>query len=258
MVKLIDTHSHLFVTEFDADRGDMIARAQAAGIEKIFLPNIDLDSIAPMNALAAQYPGLMYAMLALHPCDVKDNYAEVLDKIENELFANRNQYFGIGETGIDLYWDKSTFDIQVKSFERHVKWSQQTNLPIIIHARESINELIAILNKPHNKGISGVFHCFTGTIEQAKQILDLGLYLGIGGVLTYKKAGLDEVLKQLDLDRIVLETDSPYLAPVPMRGKRNESAFILHVAEKLAEVKGMTLEEIADITHRNAKQLFRV
>ncbi|MCO6495441.1 MAG: TatD family hydrolase [Bacteroidetes bacterium] len=258
MVRLIDTHSHLFVADFDNDRAEVIKRAKEAGVEKVFLPNIDFDSIIPMNNLSAEYADFCYSMIALHPCDVKENYEEILDKIEKELFENQSKYFGIGETGIDLYWDKSTFDIQVKSFERHISWSRQTKLPIIIHARDSINELIEILSKPKNKDIIGVFHCFTGDLEQAKKIIDLGFYLGIGGVLTYKKSGLDEVLKILDLNRIVLETDSPYLAPVPMRGKRNESSFIRHVAEKLAEIKGVTVEDIGEITSQNACKLFGV
>lgn len=257
MVKLIDTHSHLFVKEFDVDRDLMIARAKAVGVEKIFLPNIDLNTIKPMNDLSEKYQGLCYSMLALHPCDVKEDYEETLQQIEHELLHNTEQYIGIGETGIDLYWDKSTFHQQTASFERHIRWSQQTGLPIVIHARDSINEIITLLQKPQNRGVTGVFHCFTGDFQQANQIINLGFYLGIGGVLTYKKSGLDSVIQQLSLDNIILETDSPYLAPVPMRGKRNESAFILHVAETLATIKGKSVEEIGAITSKNALQLFK-
>jgi len=254
--KLIDTHAHLYASQFDEDRGAMINRALEAGVEKIFLPNIDLDSIKGMHDLIEKYPGICYPMMGLHPCDVKEGFEEVLAKIEKELFTNLDKYIAVGETGIDLYWDKSTLNWQVQAFEVQITWCQQTGLPIVIHARDSIDELIAILQKPKNKGITGVFHCFTGNLTQAQQILELGFYLGLGGVLTFKKSPLVEVVKDLPIDRLILETDSPYLAPMPHRGKRNESAYVQFVAQKLAEIKDISLTQVAETTTANALRLF--
>lgn len=252
---LIDTHSHIYQPAFDEDRDAMVHRALDAGVQKILLPNIDLESIPRMHALVDAFPEVCSPMMGLHPCDVKNDFEEVLASMKEQL--ERRPYVAIGETGIDLYWDKTTFDIQCKAFEIQVGWAKETGLPIVIHARESIDELIAILDRHNDASLRGVFHCFTGHEDQAKHILSYGdFYLGIGGVLTYPKAGLDAVVRELPLDRLILETDSPYLPPVPYRGKRNESAYVRIVAEHLAKVKNVTFEEVVQTTTENSLRLF--
>jgi TatD DNase family protein len=255
---LIDTHAHLYADAFDSDRSEMILRAQSEGVNKIFLPNIDIQSIKGMMQLVAEFPDVCYPMMGLHPCDVKEDFEKLLAEIEQKLFENPKQFVAIGETGIDLYWDKSTLEWQVASLEKHIEWAKQTKLPLVIHARESLDELIAIFQNPAHLGVSGVFHCFTGNLDQAKAVLDFGFYLGIGGVATFKNSGLCNVLPQIPIDRIVLETDAPYLAPVPHRGKRNESAYVKLVAHKVAEFYGKSFEEIAVQTTENAHKLFRL
>ncbi|MFN6013533.1 MAG: TatD family hydrolase [Flavobacteriales bacterium] len=253
----IDTHTHLFSPSFDEDRPDVIKRALQAGVEVMLLPNIDIESIGPMYELSAQYPENCFPMMGLHPGSVDADWEKKLEVIRQHLFSKKN--FAVGEIGMDLYWDKTFKDQQAEAFRLQISWAKELSLPIVIHAREAFNEIFEIVDDLYDDALTGVFHCFTGTVDQAKKIAEYGGFkLGIGGVLTYKKSGLDEVIKHLSLDIMILETDSPYLPPTPHRGKRNESAYLLHVAEKLAEVKGMTLKEVADATSLNAKSLFKL
>ncbi len=252
---LIDTHSHIYQPAFDEDRAAMVQRALDAGVQKILLPNIDLESIPRMDALVQAFPEVCYPMMGLHPCDVKEDFEHVLSIMSGHLA--QGAYVAIGETGIDLYWDKSTYDLQCRAFEIQVEWAKQYGLPIVIHARESIDELIAILDRLNDDRLTGVFHCFTGTLPQGQHILSYGgFYLGIGGVLTYPKSGLAQVVAELPMAALILETDSPYLPPVPYRGKRNESAYVRIVAEHLAKVKNVTFEEVVQTTTENSLRLF--
>jgi TatD DNase family protein len=252
---LIDTHSHLYQPAFDEDREQMVQRALEAGVQKILLPNIDIESISRMHALEAAFPNHCYAMMGLHPCDVKGDFEQVLKQMHEQL--GQRKYVAIGETGIDLYWDRSTFDLQCAAFEIQLQWAKKYQLPIVIHARDSIDELIGILDRHNDQSLTGVFHCFTGSKTQAEHIIAYGgFYLGIGGVLTYPKAGLSEVVAELPMDRLILETDAPYLPPVPYRGKRNESSYVRYVAEHLAKIKNITFEEVAQTTTQNALKLF--
>ncbi|MBZ4188463.1 TatD family hydrolase [Niabella beijingensis] len=251
---LIDTHSHIYSKEFDADRTEMLRRAFDAGIAPILMPAIDSETHAAMLQLEADYPGRCISMIGLHPVSVKEDFREELKQIEQLL--TRRPFVAIGETGLDFYWDLTFKEQQVAAFEQQIEWALAYQLPIVIHSRESTDDCLEIIKKFTPKGLKGIFHCFGGTLTQAQAITDQGFYLGIGGVLTFKKSGLDQVLKQLPLDQIVLETDAPYLAPVPFRGKRNEPAYLLQVAQKLAEVKEMDLAGIAAATTANAKKLF--
>ncbi len=251
---LIDTHTHLYLKQFDDDRKEVIERAEKAGIKKFFLPNIDSQSIDAMLQMEIDFPDNCFAMMGLHPCSVKENFEEELQIVENWL--QKRKFCAIGEIGIDLYWDKSFFEQQKKSFLTQVEWAIDLQLPIVIHCRESIDIVIDLL-QPYNGKVKGIFHCFGGTAEQAKRIIDLDFLMGIGGVLTFKKAKLDEVIQEIPLEYLVLETDSPYLAPVPYRGKRNESSYVKIVAEKMAEAKNVTLEKVAELTTNNALNLFK-
>ena len=254
---LIDTHTHLYLDAFNDDREAVIRRALEAGVKQFLLPNIDLESVAGMHALCDAYPSVCFPMMGLHPCDVKDGFEEVLS-VMREKFSQRN-YVAVGEIGIDLYWDKTTLPIQIRAFEMQIQWAKELELPIVIHARDSFNEIFEVMDRLHDESLRGVFHCFTGNAEQAQKILDYGNFLlGIGGVLTYEKSGLAEVVKDIPLEKIVLETDSPFLTPKPYRGKRNESAYVKFVAEKLAEVTQLSLLEIAEVTTANAIRMFRL
>lgn len=256
-MQFVDTHTHLFSPSFDEDRTEIVQRAIKVGIETMLLPNIDVESIEPMYNLCAQFPQNCYPMMGLHPGSVDEKWEENLAIIQMNLFERKN--CAVGEIGMDLYWDKTFVNEQAEAFRRQVNWAKELNLPIVIHAREAFDEIFAIVDELNDERLTGVFHCFTGTLEQAKKIQNYGGFkLGIGGVLTYKKAGLDEILKDVDLSELILETDSPYLPPTPHRGKRNESAYLLHVAEKLADVKGITLAEVAQITTKNANELFKL
>ncbi len=250
---LIDTHTHLYLKQFDDDRKEVIERAEEAGIKKFFLPNIDSQSIDAMLQMEIDFPDKCFAMMGLHPCSVKENYEEELQIVENWL--QKRKFCAIGEIGIDLYWDKSFFEQQKKSFLTQVEWAIDLQLPIVIHCRESIDIVIDLL-QPYKGKLKGIFHCFGGTVEQAKRIMDLEFLMGIGGVLTFKKAKLDEVIEEIPLEYLVLETDSPYLAPAPYRGKRNESSYVKIVAEKMAEAKNISLEEVSLATTNNALNLF--
>lgn len=253
-MKLIDTHAHLYSRKFDSDRDEMMARAVERGIEQFYLPNIDSSSIEGMLALETAYPERCFAMMGLHPCSVQENYEEELSIVRSWL--DKRRFCAIGEIGIDLYWDKSTLPIQEIAFKKQIDWALEFDLPIVIHARESLEEILAIVEEVKHERLRGIFHCFTGDIRQAERAIKLGFYLGIGGVLTFKNAGLDKTIAEIDLEHLVLETDAPYLAPVPKRGKRNESAYVYFVAEKLSEIKGISLEEIAAVTTANAEKIF--
>lgn len=253
----VDTHTHLFSPSFDEDRTEVVQRAINAGVEILLLPNIDIESIEPMYQLCAQFPHNCLPMMGLHPGSVDENWEENLALIQKNLFERKN--CAVGEIGMDLYWDKTFVNEQAEAFRRQVNWAKELNLPIVIHARDAFDEIFAIVDELNDERLTGVFHCFTGTLEQAKKIQNYGGFkLGIGGVLTYKKAGLDEVLTQIELSELILETDSPYLPPTPHRGKRNESAYLLHIAEKLADVKGIRLSEVAKVTTKNAHELFKL
>lgn len=255
MRQLIDTHAHLYSPKFDQDRPDMVRRAIAQGVARMYLPNIDSESIQPMLDLEAAFPEHCFAMMGLHPGHVQpDTWEQELALVEKWL-AER-AWVGVGETGIDLYWDKSTLEIQKKSFARQIEWAKDLDLPIIIHSRESNEECLELVKNGQDGRLRGIFHCFSGTLEQAQRMIDLGFMLGIGGTLTYARSELPEVLREVPLESIVLETDSPYLPPVPNRGKRNESAYVALVAEKLSEVKVLPLEKIARVTTANALRMF--
>lgn len=252
---LIDTHAHLYAKEFDFDRDAMISRAISQGVEKFYLPNVDLESIPRMLELEAKYPERCFAMMGLHPCSVEADYKTVLSEIEKQLFARK--FVAVGEIGLDYYWSKDFIAAQKDAFRTQCRWAIDLNIPIIIHARESMDDLIQIVKEEKkDERLRGIFHCFGGTLEQAQQIIDLGFWMGIGGVLSYKKSGLDEIVKDIPLEWLVLETDAPYLTPVPHRGKRNESAYLYHIAERLADIKGISLDQLAVITSENALKIF--
>ncbi len=251
---LIDTHTHLYLPQFKDDIDTVIGHAQAEGIEKFYLPNIDSTSIDSMLELENRFPGKCFPMMGLHPCSVKKNYKQELAIVEEWL--DKRAFCAVGEIGIDLYWDKTFLEEQKEAFLTQVGWAKELGIPIVIHARESLDILIDLVTKEQDGRLTGIFHCFTGTPEQARAIIGLGFYMGIGGVLTYKNAGLDVTVKDIPLDYLVLETDAPYLTPVPYRGKRNESAYIRIIAEKLSEIKKMDFAEIAATSTTNAKKIF--
>ncbi len=251
---LTDTHAHIYVKEFAADRDDMLLRAKAAGLRKIYMPNIDSSSIDDMLSLELHHPDLCVAMMGLHPCSVKKDFEKELYVMEGWLA--RRTFAAIGEMGTDLYWDKTFWDQQKEAFAIQVRWAKQYGLPLVIHCRESIDETIELLSPLAGNGLTGIFHCFTGSSSQAEKIVELGFYIGVGGVSTFKNGGLDKVLPLVPPGRIVLETDSPYLAPVPYRGKRNEPAYLTLIAERVAAVTGMSLNELEETTTRNAAAVF--
>ena len=252
---MIDTHTHLFSSKFDSDREAVIQRAIAAGVERMYLPNIDVASVEPMLVLAKAYPDRCYPMLGLHPTSVKANYRSQLDQLSRRL--DERAWAAIGEIGTDLYWSDEFWAEQQDAFRVQCEWALQLDRPVAVHCRNSIDETLALIQPYTERGLRGVFHCFTGTLDQAKRAVDLGLYLGIGGVLTYKNRGeLDQVVTGVDADKLVIETDSPYLAPVPKRGKRNESAYLPHVLAALASIRDEDVAVTEELTTRNAHQLF--
>jgi TatD DNase family protein len=255
-MNLIDTHCHIYSADFDADRAAMLARAEVEGITKMLMPAIDNSTHEQMMQLEMKFPDRCKAMMALHPGSVKENYQDELRLVEN--WFSQRPFIGVGETGLDFYWDLTFKKEQYEVFQRHIEWALHYNLPVVIHSRNSIDECIAMIEKNQNGSLTGVFHCFSGSLDQARKIVDLGFYLGIGGVVTFKKSGLDTLIEQSSLENIVLETDAPYLAPVPFRGKRNEVSYIKYVAQKLADVKKISVEDVAHITTRNAQKLFRL
>lgn len=252
----IDTHSHIYSEDFIHDRDEALKRASESGIKKIVLPNIDSGSIKHMLDLADAYPHYCFPLIGLHPTSVEDDYREELDAIE--YWLQRRKFYGIGEIGIDLYWDSKYAEEQKEAFRYQIQLAKQLNLPIVVHVRNSFNETYQIVKEEQDGTLKGIFHCFTGTEEEAKQITDLGFLLGIGGVLTFKNSDLDQVISNVDPQHLVLETDAPYLAPVPKRGKRNESSYLIHIAQKLAEVYHLPLTRIAEITTSNARDLFGI
>jgi TatD DNase family protein len=253
---MIDTHCHIYLKEFDADRAEMVTRAKNAGIDKFLFPAIDNETHISMLRLEDEFPGQCYAMMGLHPCSVKAHFEDELTTVGQYL--EKRKFIAIGEIGLDFYWDLNFKEQQLEAFNRQMGWAQEFNIPIVIHSRDSIDECIEAVAKKQNGKLKGVFHCFGGSPEQANKIIDLGFYLGIGGVVTFKKSGLDSVLRNIDIKHILLETDAPYLAPVPFRGKRNECSYLKLVAEKIAEIKNVSLAEVDLITTKNAETLFGI
>ncbi|WP_312335639.1 TatD family hydrolase [Sphingobacterium sp.] len=253
---LTDTHTHIYYHAGTEKLQEHLQRCFDHGIERLFLPNVNSASIKPVFDTVAAYPEHCFPMLGLHPCDVKENYVEELETIRKSLETHK--VHAIGEIGLDLYWDKSTLEIQKDAFRTQVQWAKELNLPIDIHCREAFTELFELLEELQDDKLFGVLHCFTGTLEQAHQAIDLGFALGIGGVVTFKKAGLDHVVKEIDLQHIVFETDAPYLAPVPFRGKENESSYLVYVAQKVADLHQISVEKVAEITTENSKRIFGI
>lgn len=252
---MIDTHTHLYAEEFDGDRAEAIQRAVDKGITNFYLPAIDSESHGKMLELEAAYPGQVFSMMGLHPCYVKpETWQEELKIVRDYL--DQRHFPAVGEIGIDLYWDKSTLDIQVKAFEQQIDWAIEKDLPIVIHTRESFEETFEVLERKKHPKLRGIFHCFSGNLEQARHAIDLNFILGIGGVVTFKNGKIDQFLHEIPLDKIVLETDAPYLAPVPYRGKRNESAYLDLVAGKLVDIYGKNFAEIDSATTANAAGIF--
>jgi TatD DNase family protein len=255
MMRLIDTHAHLYDEKFKDDIEEVIDRAREVGIERIYLPNIDVESIDAMLELEQRFPDMCVPTMGLHPCYVDEGFEKQLYIMEEWL--NKRSFAAVGEMGTDLYWDKTHFDKQQEAFRVQCDWAIKFDLPIVVHCRESIEETIAMVEQIDNPKLRGIFHCFTGDEKQALRVIARGFKIGIGGVATFKNGGLDGLMQNLGSEHFVLETDSPYLAPVPYRGKRNEPAYTLEVAKKVADVKAMTLEDIARITSANADEIYR-
>ena len=253
---LTDTHTHLYSEEFQNDRNDMIQRAIDAGVSRFFVPSIDSAYTQKMYDLEKQYPENIFLMMGLHPCYVKENYLEELAHVETEL--TKKKFYAVGEIGIDLFWDKTTLGIQQIAFQRQIQLAKKYKLAINIHCRDAFDEVFEVLDNEKATDLFGIFHCFTGNFGQAKRAIDLNMKLGIGGVATFKNGKIDQFLNEIDLKHIVLETDSPYLAPFPFRGKRNESSYIKLVAEKLSQIYQLPIEEIARITTENSKHVFGI
>ncbi|RZK41322.1 MAG: TatD family deoxyribonuclease [Pedobacter sp.] len=253
---LTDTHTH-FYYETDLEKQDqLMRRCLENGIDRLFLPNVDVRSIAMIDQLVQRFPENCFAMAGLHPCDVKEDYLNQLSAIYESIAVRK--IYAIGEIGIDLYWDKTTLGLQQDAFQKQIKWAKNLDLPIVIHCREAFDEVFEVLENEKDEKLRGIFHCFTGSAVQARRAIDLNFYLGIGGVVTYKKAGLDIVLQSIPIKHVVLETDSPYLAPVPFRGKPNESSYLIHIAEKISDIYQLSLEEVADITTENSRLVFGI
>ncbi|MCL6295315.1 TatD family hydrolase [Jejuia spongiicola] len=253
---ITDTHTHLYSESFDEDREQIINRAIELGVIRFFIPAIDSTYTDAMFQLEKKYPDYMFLMMGLHPTHVKNNYIEELKHVE-KLLAERS-FYAIGEIGIDLYWDTSTLDIQKKAFKHQIQLAKKYQLPIVIHCRDAFDEIFEVLEEEKSDDLFGIFHCFTGTIEQAHQAISYNMKLGIGGVVTFKNGKIDKFLNQIDLKHIVLETDAPYLSPVPYRGKRNESSYIIKVLEKLSDLYNMSQQDIAKVTTENSKSVFKI
>ncbi len=252
----IDTHAHLYDAAFEADRDAMLLRAKTAGVEKIFLPNCDGETVAPMLSLCDQYPQQCFPMMGLHPCYVKGDFEEALATLK--AYLSQRRFCAIGEIGLDFYWDKTFVAEQENAFATQIGWALENDLPVVVHSREATTACLHILEKEGKRELSGVLHCFSGTVEEAQRAVALGLLLGIGGVMTYKKTNLPEIVRMVGLQNLILETDAPYLSPVPHRGKRNESSYIPLIAAAVADAMEMPLEEVARVTTANAKGLFGV
>ncbi|PVX52608.1 TatD DNase family protein [Balneicella halophila] len=254
-MNFIDTHAHIYVENMIEDSDNIIYRAKQAGISKILMPNIDVASISPMLSLTKEFPNYCYPMLGLHPCDVKDDYKTALDAIFSQFSS---EYIAVGEIGLDLYWDKTTLNRQIDAFRYQADVAIEKELPISVHVRDAFPQMLELLEDYRGKGLKGVLHCFTGTFEQATQAIDLGFYLGVGGVLTFKNSGVDKTLANIGLEHLILETDSPYLAPSPYRGKQNEPSYLPLIAKRLAEIHHINIEEVAKQTAQNANRLFKL
>ncbi|MFY7900209.1 MAG: TatD family hydrolase [Chitinophagaceae bacterium] len=252
---LIDTHCHLYADEFQDDISTVIQKAQQVGVQKFYLPAIDSSSLEAMYTLEKQFPNVCLAMMGLHPCYVKENYQQELAIVQEQL--KKRSFPAIGEIGLDFYWDKTFMQQQYDAFHLQMQWALEYQLPIVIHTRNAMQETINAVKPFAQKGLKGIFHCFSGSYESAKQIIDLGFFLGIGGVSTYKNAGLPEVISKIGINNLVLETDAPYLSPVPYRGKRNESSYLTYVVEKIAACLQISAEEVATATTANAQQIFK-
>jgi TatD DNase family protein len=253
---LTDTHTHLYYETDEIKRAGLMQRCKENRIGRLFLPNVDAASVPLVFSLVKSYPDICFPMLGLHPCSIKPGWEDKLDVIKQAAYGNK--ILAIGEIGIDLYWDKTTLTDQIKAFKTQINWAKSLKLPIVIHCRNSFDEVFEVLQSEYDENLRGIFHCFTGTFEQANKVIDLGFYLGIGGVVTYKNSGLDKVATQIGLQHIVLETDSPYLTPVPYRGKPNESSYLIYIAQKVAELHQTDLETVANITTENSRLIFGV
>ena len=253
---LTDTHTHLYYETDEEKQAALFQRCFDLDINRLFLPNVDISSIAKIDDVVKRYPENCFAMMGLHPCDVKEGYEAVLEEIYNSIEGRK--IYAIGEIGIDLYWDKTTLGMQQKAFSEQIRWAKELQLPIFIHCREAFNEVFEVLESEKGDDLRGILHCFTGNLEQAERTIELGFYLGIGVVVTYKKAGLDAVLMNVPLEHVVLETDSPYLAPVPFRGKPNESSYLIHIAQRVADIYNISIEEVAEVTTANSIKIFNV
>lgn len=263
MTCLVDTHAHIYLNQFDTDRDLVIERANEQGVKQIFLPNVDNETLQDLYKLAIQYPQNCLAMIGLHPCSVKDNFEELLEKIAADLARPPVPLYGIGETGLDYYWDLAHVEQQKRSLQIQIDWAKHYHIPIILHTRSAFDDTYQLIAQSNNNALTGIFHCFSDGIAEAQKVIDLGgFYLGIGGNVTYKKGGMADVVAQIPLEYIVLETDSPYLAPEPFRSdkdkskRRNEPANIAIIAQKIAEIKKITFEEVATITTQNAQKIF--
>lgn len=253
---ITDTHTHLYSDQFDKDRTKMMQRAKEAGVSRFFIPAIDSSYTESMLNLEKEYPNEVFLMMGLHPTSVKENYKEELSSVKK--WIDKRTFYAIGEIGIDLYWDKSFLFQQQEAFKTQIQWAKEKKLPIVIHCRDAFDEIFEVLESEKGEDLFGIFHCFTGTLEQAEKAISYNMKLGIGGVATFKNGKIDKFLHQIDLKHIVLETDSPYLAPTPYRGKRNESSYITQVVDKLVDIYGFTFEEIAEITTQNSKDIFKI
>lgn len=256
-MEFIDTHAHLYAEEFNTDRDEMLRKAKASGVNRIVLPAIDSQWHRAMMEMASAHPEMLYPLMGLHPTSVKSDYKKELAQVE-KFISQRSLFHGIGEIGIDLYWDKTHFQEQLDAFVTQLKWALQLKWPIVIHTRDSFDEVCKAMDPWLTSELTGIFHCFGGSLEQANRAIEMGFLLGIGGVVTFKNTNLREVLKQIDLNHIVLETDSPYLAPVPFRGKRNESSYLKLIAEQLADVYGCSVDTVAQVTTQNATRVFNI
>ncbi len=255
---MTDTHAHIYLPEFDLDREEIILRAKEAGVKKIFLPNIDMETIVPMLQLCLVENNYCFPMMGLHPCSVKENFEFQLPFMEKYLLDDKYKFYGIGECGLDYFWDKSLITEQKTAFEYQIQLAKKFKLPIIIHSRDAVDDSIELIAKHKDENLQGIFHCFSGSIEQLEKIIELGFYAGIGGVATFKNGGLDKVLKQEHLPNLVLETDSPYLSPVPFRGKRNEPSYLKYVLKRLGEILLLPESDILAATESNVSRIFKV
>jgi len=253
---IIDTHAHIYLKQFKDDTGAMISRAKEAGLSSVFMPNIDLESIQPMLKLVEEYPGFCYPMLGLHPCSAKEDFERVLAKMK-PMFE-QHKFYGVGETGLDYHWDLTFADAQKQALITQIEWANDLQLPLILHTRKAFEDTYNLVAKNKSETLTGIFHCFGDDATAAKKVIDLGFYVGIGGVVTYKNSGLDETLKSVPLEKILIETDSPYLSPVPKRGKRNEPSYTKWIVEKIADIKNVPVQEVETVTSQAAKTLYNI